>query len=198
VYLGQQAVGELEATPAQPIEEVQFDELETYEHTKMKPLSVPLAVDAKTRRILAFQVCSMPAKGLLAKKSVQKYGPRKDERPQAINRLLSQVRQKTRGLKLVRSDSNPHYPARVREQLPEVEHRREAGRSSREDGQGELKQGGFDPLFSLNHTCAQLRANINRLIRKTWCTTKRPDRLALHLALYAQFHNRRLPLPSTA
>jgi hypothetical protein len=59
-------------------------------------------------------------------------------------------------------------------------------------GQGELKSGGFDPLFSFNHTAAMLRANINRLVRKTWCTTKRIDRLEAHIALYVQFHNREL------
>ena len=53
-----------------------------------------------------------------------------------------------------------------------------------------MKQLRFDPLFSLNHTCAMLRANINRLFRRTWCTTKRKDRLEQHLAVYMDFHNR--------
>ena len=35
-----------------------------------------------------------------------------------------------------------------------------------------------------------LRANVNRLIRRTWCTSKRIDRLVDHLTLYADFHNR--------
>ena len=34
-----------------------------------------------------------------------------------------------------------------------------------------------------------LRANISRLIRKTWATTKRADRLAAHIAIYAWYHN---------
>ena len=56
-------------------------------------------------------------------------------------------------------------------------------------GQGELKKVVYDPIFSLNHTCAMLRANINRLVRKTWCTTKKPERLAMHITLYALYHN---------
>ena len=59
-------------------------------------------------------------------------------------------------------------------------------------GQGELKKIGFDPLFDLNHTAAMIRANINRLFRRTWCTTKRADRLEAHLELYVQYHNREL------
>jgi hypothetical protein len=35
-----------------------------------------------------------------------------------------------------------------------------------------------------------LRANINRLFRRTWCTTKKPERLEQHLAVYMDFHNR--------
>ena len=57
-------------------------------------------------------------------------------------------------------------------------------------GQGELKKLRFDPLFALNHTCAMLRANINRLFRRTWCTTKKKECLEDHLAVYMDFHNR--------
>ncbi|MGZ3656152.1 MAG: hypothetical protein ACXWR1_04035, partial [Bdellovibrionota bacterium] len=57
---------------------------------------------------------------------------------------------------------------------------------------GELKEGRYDPLFSINHTCAMFRANVNRLIRKTWCTTKSQERLRSHLILYANAHNNRL------
>jgi len=40
-----------------------------------------------------------------------------------------------------------------------------------------------------------LRANVNRLIRRTWCTTKRIDRLVDHLTIYADYHNRLLIKP---
>ena len=47
----------------------------------------------------------------------------------------------------------------------------------------------FDPLFSLNHSCAMLRANLNRLFRRTWCTSKTRQGLIDHLSLYVRFHN---------
>ena len=50
----------------------------------------------------------------------------------------------------------------------------------------------FDPLFALNHTAAMFRANVNRLIRRTWCTTKKRERLADHLTLYMAHHNLKL------
>jgi hypothetical protein len=58
----------------------EFDDMETFEHTKLKPLSVTLAVQYQTRRILGFQVSQMPAKGLLAQKAFEKYGYREDKR----------------------------------------------------------------------------------------------------------------------
>src|SRR5262249_30871793 len=66
-----------------PIAYVQFDEMETHEHTKLKPLSIALAVDKERRKILGFQVSSMPAKGLLASLSRRKYGLRADGRKEA-------------------------------------------------------------------------------------------------------------------
>ena len=62
------------------IEEIQFDEMESFERSKCLPLSIPIVVDAKTRKILGFRVCEMPAKGPLASFSRKKYGLRKDQR----------------------------------------------------------------------------------------------------------------------
>ena len=56
-------------------------------------------------------------------------------------------------------------------------------------GQGELKKIAHDPLFAVNHTCAMLRANINRLIRKTWCKTKDPKRLQDHCDMFTLLFN---------
>ena len=180
--------------------EIQFDELETFEHTKLKPLSVALAVDAETREIIGFQVSRMPAKGLLAARSRKRYGKRRDERPQGLNSLFRSIRPHTDRWTQIRSDSNPLYPGRVKRLLPGREHRMEISRRGCIVGQGELKKIGFDPLFSINHTCAMLRANLNRLFRRTWCTTKKPENLAHHIAMYMDFHNSRLkhPRPSTA
>ena len=70
-------------------------------------------------------------------------------------------------------------------------------------GQGELKAIGFDPIFAFNHTAAMLRANMNRLFRRTWCTTKTIRGLEDHLALYVKYHNEELlnlkkPTPAAA
>ncbi len=50
-------------------------------------------------------------------------------------------------------------------------------------------------LNRLNHTCAMLRANINRLIRRSWSTTKNAENLAHHLTIYVNYHNECLTPP---
>jgi hypothetical protein len=168
---------------------LQFDDMETIEHTKMKPLSVSLAVETDTRRILGFEISRMPASGKLAKKSLGKYGKRRDERRRGRIRLLRRIRPFVSDGAVIRSDENPHYIGDMKRLLPRAEHLRFKGRKPRDHGLGELKQGAFDPLFSLNHTAAMLRYGIANLIRKTWCTTKKAERLADRIAIYVMYHN---------
>lgn len=168
---------------------VEFDDMETFEHTKCKPLSITLAVDSETRWILGFEVSQMPCKGLLAKTSLKKYGYRKDMRAQGRARLFTRIKPFILPEATIKSDENPHYVLDVQKYLGPVIHKRYLGRPGAVTGQGELKKVGFDPLFSLNHTCAVLRARVSRLIRRTCNTTKKPERLSQHLALVALHHN---------
>jgi hypothetical protein len=80
----------------------------------------------------------------------------------------------------------------VKAHFPNCTHIDFLGQRGSTTGQGELKAVRFDPLFSLNHSCAMFRANMSRLIRKTWSTTKKMERLADHLAIYAVYHNQHL------
>ena len=168
---------------------VEFDDVETFEHSNCKPLSITLAVESGTRRILGFSVSQMPAKGHLAVFSRKKYGFRKDERPKGRAQLFTRLQSLVTPEVILKSDESPHYPKDVRKYFPKAEHQTFLGRRGSLTGQGELKKIVHDPLFSLNHTAAMLRANINRLARKTWCTTKKKERLADHLSLYVHYHN---------
>ncbi len=174
------------------ISSVQFDELVTIERTKCLPVAVALMVESEKRKILGFEVSPMPANGPLAAISREKYGFRKDFRRKGLNRLFDRVSPYLdKDVKFI-SDAHPYYPPIVKKFFPNAEHVRTKGRRGCVVGQGELKRVGFDPLFSLNHTCAMLRANINRLVRRTWCTTKSLSALADHIAIYVDFHNQYL------
>jgi transposase-like protein len=175
-----------------PIQVIEFDDLETFEHTKCKPLSVTIAVAETSRLILGFEISPMPARGHLAEISRKKYGYRKDERRIGRENLL-------KGLTLFaaegvsfKTDQHPHYSASIQKIFPGALQKTFKGRKAKQVGQGELKEGQFDPLFSINHTLGQFRDNVKRLVRKTWCTTKRPDCLRAHMLLYAAYHNAKI------
>lgn len=172
-----------------PVAKACFDDMESSIHTKLKPVSIPMVVEEKTREIIALRVCSMPAKGLLAKKSRKKYGPRKDDRRPARLEVLGRLATVAAPGLVVTSDKCPQYPAVMKLALPEAKHLVVKGRRGCVAGQGELKKIGFDPLYSFNHTAAMVRDNVSRLARRTWCTSKRMDRLQDHMDLYVWFHN---------
>ncbi len=177
------------------IKHIQFDDLETSEHTKCKPLSVTLAVRNRSREIIDFQVKRMPARGLLARIARKKYGPRKDERSEGWDLLFRNLKPLLHPEVLCESDENPHYPKYLKRHLPGAKHVRYKGARAATVGQGELKKQRFDPLFSLNHTCAMLRANVSRLFRRTWNTTKKVEGLIDHLWIYVRYHNTVLVSP---
>jgi len=191
-----------------PVPEVQFDEMETFEHTKMKPVSVALAVDRATRVILGIEVSQIPASGLLAKKSVEKYGHRKDERRPAMRKMLAGLTPLLADQVHFESDKATWYPQALSDvfgaknanmdtknektelkKVIQYKHTTYKGRKSCITGQGELKEGKNDPLFPLNHTAAMIRYNVSRMIRRTWCTTKKVEYLIHHLNIYAYHHN---------
>jgi hypothetical protein len=178
--------------PERKIAEFIFDEMESFEHTKLKPISIALAVEKNTRLILDFRISPMKAKGHLAVRAYKKYGYRKDERRKNLYELLHALKPRATDKALINSDMNPHYNNPVRDVFPNSLHLTFKGKRGCVVGQGELKATSFDPIFSFNHTAAMLRANINRLFRRTWNTTKKIERLNYHIAIYIFYHNLRL------
>lgn len=168
---------------------LQFDDLITIEHTKLKPLTVTAAVNADTRELLSIQVGRIPAFGLLAKKSRAKYGRRPNQHRECLRRLFREVRPLLGAEVRVQSDEHQLYPQILKTLPQRVSHVAHKGGRGAVTGQGELKKLHYDPLFCINHTYAMLRQNVNRLMRKTWCTTKLPEKLQQHCELYLWFHN---------
>jgi len=171
------------------LEKVFFDEMETFEHTKCKPVTIPLAVDPSNRKILALATGKIPAKGLLVATALKRYGPRECQRTEKLTEMLRSLAESSKKpLKFI-TDQSPFYPKLIKELFPGSEHESYKGRRGCVVGQGELKAGGYDPLFALNHTCAMVRDNIKRMTRRTWCTTKKIPMLENLLYMYAMFHN---------
>ena len=183
----------LESLESSPVFGVQIDDLITIEHSKLKPLTVSIAVNSNNRKILGAEVRQIAAFGLLAEKSVRKYGKRKSEHFDGLETLFSKIHKAIDKDAIIESDDHKMYPYFIKKYCPTViHHRLKSEKSSVVAGQGELKKTKHDPIFCINHTLAMFRANINRLVRRTWCTTKDLNMLQKHIQIYIGFHNNRL------
>lgn len=198
-FLGRQANYELEGLnrARAKAKVIQFDDLITIEHTKCKPLSVTVVAEEGTRWILGASVARIPASGKLSQISRKKYGPRRDEARKARLDLLKRLRPFIVDEAIIKTDEWPQYPPVVKTLFPLARHETFKSKRAAVAGQGELKTKSFDPIFSINHTLAMKRDSIKRLTRRTWCTTKKPERLLALLNVYAVYHNTKLikPLP---
>ena len=90
---------------------------------------------------------------------------------------------------LIESDEHQNYPEFVKRYFPRSEFIQHKSERAHIAGLGELKKVSFDPLFTINHTCAMLRDNLNRLVRRTWCTTKKVQALQDQLDMFIYYHN---------
>ena len=169
--------------------EIYIDELITFEHTRCKPVAVCMAV-SKERKVLAFAASPMPAIGQNLKKiALKKYGPRPNLRRKGVKTCLSAMSKHINPATVFKSDEETSYGSLIRGQFPMNKHLTFRSKRAVIAGQGELKDNSYDPLFSINHTFAMLRANLARLARRTWVTTKKIERLEDFLMIYAAFHN---------
>ncbi len=153
-----------------------FDEMESLEHTKLKPLTIALAV-SDDYQILGVQVGTIPAKGHLAGIALKKYGYRKNESLTKTKALLSQVAgQLIAPITLIKSDAKPSYKSLVTKIFPDTTYEQHLSKSNKEKRREQKylksEKHVHDPLFEVNHICAVLRDHIKRLTRRSWCTTK--------------------------
>jgi len=179
----------LDKFKSQKIKEIFLDEMEDRIHTKCKPVAIALIV-TKERKILLHKTSRIrPKNSELNQFSHKKYPYWIDNSRKGFNELIQKAAPILDKKVIIKSDEKNLYSQVIKKILPESEHQRFKSRKAVVAGQKELKQGGRDPLFPLNHTCAMFRANINRLIRRTWCTSKKIEALSQHIEIYTHFHN---------
>ena len=169
--------------------EVYLDELITFEHTRCKPVAVCMTV-SKERKILSLAASPMPPIGKHLKKvALKKYGIRPNLRRKGVKTCLKSLQDLVGENTVFHSDEETSYASLIRNQFPKNQHRTFKSKRAVIAGQGELKDRSKDPLFAINHTFAMVRANLARLARRTWVTTKKIQRLEEFLYIYAAFHN---------
>ena len=164
---------------------VQFDEMETYEHTKCKPLSITLAVRVKTGDIIDAKIAVMQCKGKLAPISRNKYPHwNQDTRAIACKSVLESVKKVAKDYITIASDSKRAYITLVKDVFPDSNQIDHSKHKSRKVSHGP------DPLFRLNHTAAKLRADMSRMRRRSWACTKKKENLQRHLDIYLAWNNK--------
>jgi hypothetical protein len=167
----------------------QFDEMESFEHTRLKPLSIALAVQAETGTILHARVATMPCKGPMATIALRKYGWRQDTRPRARRQTLLALKIRAAESLTLLTDCHPAYPRLIKNLLPRATHIPVKRTAAIPRIRTTDRKNPNDPLFTLNYTAAKLRHDLSRLARKVWVTTKKKERLQAHLDLYIAWNN---------
>jgi transposase-like protein len=175
------------------IKELQFDEMESIEHTKLKPLTIALAV-SDDYKVLGVNVGTIPAKGHLSAISIRKYGPRENQSSLVVTELLKNLKVRPQGLDfIIKSDSKFEYKRIAQQVFPLKKHLIHIARVQK-DKKREMKYLKsekiiFDPIFALNQRMAKFRDHIKRLTRRSWCTTKKRENLENHIYLYMADNN---------
>lgn len=160
---------------------IQFDEMQSFEHSAAKPLTIALAVRVKTGQILAVHVGRITAKGHLAHIGKTRYGWTVNESPQTCYAVLLEASRSASIGVTVECDGMTSYPNLIHLAMPTAI----VMPSARAPGNG-----AGTALRKLNHVCAKIRADIARLARRTWTTTKKRAKLQELLDIYVAWNNR--------
>ena len=155
---------------------VQFDELETFEHTKRKPLGVQVSIRAKTGEIISAKVGTIQVKALAVSKSYINYWNSKLTRSIAIKEALKETKKALNKDYSLISFDEARQPLKIASDI--------YGDNSIQVHKSKAKNKRIDLCF------LKMRQDISRLRRRTLATTKRRENLQRHLDLYIDYHNK--------
>ena len=161
---------------------VHFDSLETFEHTKKRPLGVWLSVRAKTGELIAAKVHRTDIRALATDRgTIRKWNAATDKEQSLIEFLMETEKAFNRVHTTVGCDG-------LKSQIKTA--KQLFGDSAEVVELGENKK--------IDLAIRKLRNDISRLSRKSLCSTKKAEQLQNHLDLYIWYHNRkRLPRSSS-
>ena len=156
---------------------IQFDQIETFEHTKERPLGIALSIRAKTGQILSAKVCRIPIRALsISKEKIKAYNKRSD-RKEAFYKMLYETKQALdKGYSVMACDGEHESIRMAKIMCPE--------------SLIQANVNDYAAMWRLNHTAAKLRHHMSRLTRKTWATTKKRKFLQMHLDLFIAYQNK--------
>ena len=169
----------------------QLDELETFEtDRRLFPLTAAVLIDKHTRFVVHAETGTLPARGKLR----QRDRKRKEAYEKVSGKRVSRSKEATTAcfvalrdhLKAdvtidVQTDEKTIYPKILRETFgDQVRHQWTSSKAVRNTS---------NLLFPINNTLAQGRDNLSRLVRRTWCHSKRERNLRWHLWIWILWRN---------
>jgi transposase-like protein len=169
----------------------QLDELETYEHRRrLQPLTVPVLIHRRSYFVVHAQVASLPCRGGLRaaerrrkERLEAQFGVRRSGSRRAVEDCFERLVPflgRASG-QIVETDCKSTYPGCIQRALGQrIQHQRTPSK---------LKRDRANPLFPINHTLAQMRDGLSRLVRRTWAASKQAERLAHHLWIWICWRN---------
>src|SRR5262245_27796122 len=169
-----------------------LDEIETFEHSSIMRLTVPVLIERESLAVLAVDVGPIrrvPRRGShrqrwLARHEL-KHGSRGDRSRACVRRVLGRLR-RLWGQRpgLLQTDEKALYGALLRRQWPES-----PATMAHETTPSRLPRTVCNPLFPINLTDAMLRDNNGRLRRRTWLVSKLGKYLRSQLELFVAYRN---------
>lgn len=172
------------------VSEVQFDEMLSFEHTRLKPLSIALVVEKLGYKVIDVEVAQSHYQGRLSSIALMKYGAREDRSHEGREKVLKTLNSLVREKCHITTDSKPQYRLQIKEQVPLATLKQVKNRGNRLNRLLKAKRSNTqDSMFELNLIAARIRHDLSRMARKVWVTTKRAECLQRHLMLFVAYQN---------
>ena len=166
-----------------------LDEMETFEHSSICPVTVPVVIDGESKLVVATGAAAIrrvAKKGSRRQKWLERYeakhGKRKDRSRLCVHLTLRRCKDLLGDRPaILRTDQKALYGAlRTRLFGEQVTHETVSGKAPRTT---------WNPLFPINHTEAMLRDNCGRLRRRSWLVSKHARYLRRQLDLFTAYRN---------
>jgi transposase-like protein len=167
----------------------QLDELETFEHSRrLQPVTVPVLIQRGSYLVVDLAVAPLACRGGLSPRARRRkaerealYGKRRSGSRAAVERCLGTLKACLGTGGVLESDRKASYAASLRRVL--------CDRATHVPREGSGRRDYGHPLFPINHTLAQLRDGVSRLVRRSWGASKLRAKLELHLWIWACWRN---------
>lgn len=166
-----------------------FDEEETYERSKIWPLTMPVLIERETRFVVAVEAGSirrLATKGsrrrALQDAHEKRHGRRPDQSRECVRKVLESLRKRVGEAAVgLQSDEKSSYGTLIRGVF--------GGSARHETTPGKAPRTTYNPLFPINHTLAMTRDNNGRLRRESWLASKLCECLLHQMALFTVYRN---------